>query len=279
MRLFVGVDISACLPPRERAGRATFQEEPERVMAGHSKWANIKHRKERQDAKRGKIFTKWIRELTVAARQGGGDPGSNPRLRLALDKALGANMSRDIIDRAIARGAGATEADNVEELTYEGYGPGGVAVMVECMTDNRNRTAAAVRHAFSKCGGNLGTDGSVAYLFERKGQISFAPGLDEDALTEAALEADADDVVGHEDGSFDVFTSFATFYAVRNALEAAGFKPADAEIVMQPTTSAELDLEGAEKVLKLIDMLEDLDDVQNVYSNADIPESVAEQLG
>ncbi|WP_434673644.1 YebC/PmpR family DNA-binding transcriptional regulator [Pseudomonas sp. R1-15] len=248
-------------------------------MAGHSKWANIKHRKERQDAKRGKIFTKWIRELTVAARQGGGDPGSNPRLRLALDKALGANMSRDIIDRAIARGAGATEADNVEELAYEGYGPGGVAVMVECMTDNRNRTAAAVRHAFSKCGGNLGTDGSVAYLFERKGQISFAPGIDEDALTEAALEADADDVVSHEDGSLDVFTSFASFYAVRNALEAAGFKPVDAEIVMQPTTSSELDLEGAEKVLKLIDMLEDLDDVQNVYSNADIPESVAEQLG
>ena len=159
------------------------------------------------------------------------------------------------------------------------YGPGGVAVMVECMTDNRNRTAAAVRHAFSKCGGNLGTDGSVAYLFERKGQISFAPGVDEDALMEAAMEADADDVVTHEDGSIDVFTSFAGFYSVRNALEAAGFKGDDAEIVMLPTTSAELDLEGAEKVLKLIDMLEDLDDVQNVYSNADIPESVAAQLG
>ena len=196
-------------------------------MAGHSKWANIKHRKERQDAKRGKIFTKWIRELTVAARQGGGDPGSNPRLRLALDKALSANMSRDIIDRAVARGAGATEADNVEELTYEGYGPGGVAVMVECMTDNRNRTAAAVRHAFSKCGGNLGTDGSVAYLFERKGQISFAPGVDEDALTEAALEADADDVVSHEDGSIDVFTSFTSFYAMRNALASVAFENGD----------------------------------------------------
>jgi YebC/PmpR family DNA-binding regulatory protein len=232
-------------------------------MAGHSKWANIKHRKERQDAKRGKIFTKWIRELTVAARQGGGDPGSNPRLRLALDKALGANMSRDIIDRAIARGTGAADTDDVVELTYEGYGPGGVAV----------------RHAFSKCGGNLGTDGSVAYLFERKGQISFAPGADEDALMEAAMEADADDVVTNEDGSIDVFTSFAGFYSVRNALEAAGFKGEDAEIVMLPTTSAELDLEGAEKVLKLIDMLEDLDDVQNVYSNADIPESVAAQLG
>ncbi|MHC6226930.1 YebC/PmpR family DNA-binding transcriptional regulator [Pseudomonas sp. X10] len=248
-------------------------------MAGHSKWANIKHRKERQDAKRGKIFTKWIRELTVAAKQGGGDPASNPRLRLALDKALGANMSRDIIERAIARGAGTTESDNVEELTYEGYGPGGVAIMVEAMTDNRNRTAAAVRHAFGKCGGNLGTDGSVAYLFERKGQISFAPGLEEDSLMEAAMEADADDVVVNDDGSFDVFTSFSGFYAVRSALEEAGFKAADAEIIMQPTTSAELDLEGAQKVLKLIDMLEDLDDVQNVYSNAQISDEIMEKLG
>lgn len=168
-------------------------------MAGHSKWANIKHRKERQDAKRGKVFTKWIRELTVAAKQGGPDPASNPRLRLALDKALGANMSRDIIDRAVARGAGTNESDNVEELSYEGYGPGGVAIMVEAMTDNRNRTAAAVRHAFTKCGGNLGTDGSVAYLFERKGQLSFAPGVEEDALMEAAMEADADDVVANDD--------------------------------------------------------------------------------
>ncbi|PLV17775.1 YebC/PmpR family DNA-binding transcriptional regulator [Pseudomonas guariconensis] len=248
-------------------------------MAGHSKWANIKHRKERQDAKRGKIFTKWIRELTVAAKQGGPDPASNPRLRLALDKALGANMSRDIIDRAVARGAGTNESDNVEELSYEGYGPGGVAIMVEAMTDNRNRTAAAVRHAFTKCGGNLGTDGSVAYLFERKGQISFAPGLDADTLMEAAMEADADDVVANDDGSFDVFTSFNSFYAVRNALEEAGFKAADAEIVMQPTTSAELDQEEAEKVLKLIDMLEDLDDVQNVYSNAEISDEIMEKLG
>jgi len=248
-------------------------------MAGHSKWANIKHRKERQDAKRGKIFTKWIRELTVAAKQGGGDPASNPRLRLALDKALGANMSRDIIDRAVARGAGTNESDNVEELSYEGYGPGGVAIMVEAMTDNRNRTAAAVRHAFTKCGGNLGTDGSVAYLFERKGQISFAPGIDEDALMEAAMEADADDVVANADGSFEVFTSFNSFYAVRNALEEAGFKAADAEIVMQPTTSAELDQESAEKVLKLIDMLEDLDDVQNVYSNAQISDEIMENIG
>ncbi|MDH1146067.1 YebC/PmpR family DNA-binding transcriptional regulator [Pseudomonas mosselii] len=250
-------------------------------MAGHSKWANIKHRKERQDAKRGKVFTKWIRELTVAAKQGGPDPASNPRLRLALDKALGANMSRDIIDRAVARGAGTNESDNVEELSYEGYGPGGVAIMVEAMTDNRNRTAAAVRHAFTKCGGNLGTDGSVAYLFERKGQISFAAELavDEEALMEAAMEADADDVVANDDGSFEVFTSFNSFYSVRNALEEAGFKASDAEIVMQPTTSAELDKDGAEKVLKLIDMLEDLDDVQNVYSNAQISDEIMETLG
>ncbi len=249
-------------------------------MAGHSKWANIKHRKERQDAKRGKIFTKWIRELTVAARQGGGDPGSNPRLRLALDKALSANMSRDIIDRAVARGAGATEADNVEELTYEGYGPGGVAVMVECMTDNRNRTAAAVRHAFSKCGGNLGTDGSVAYLFERKGQISFAPGVDEDALMEAALEAGADDVEMGEDGSALVWTSFTEFHAVNEALSAAGFKGEEAEIAMIPSINAPIaDLETAQKVFKLIDMLEDLDDVQNVYHNAEVADEIMEQLG
>ncbi|MBD1600578.1 YebC/PmpR family DNA-binding transcriptional regulator [Pseudomonas typographi] len=248
-------------------------------MAGHSKWANIKHRKERQDAKRGKVFTKWIRELTVAAKQGGADPAANPRLRLALDKALGANMSRDIIDRAIARGAGTNDSENVEELSYEGYGPGGVALMVEAMTDNRNRTAAAVRHAFSKCGGNLGTDGSVAYLFERKGQLSFAAGVDEDALIEAAVEAGADDVVAQDDGSVEVFTSFGDFYSVRTALEAAGFKAQDAEIIMQPSTSAELDKDLAEKVLKLIDMLEDLDDVQNVYSNASISDEILEQLG
>ena len=248
-------------------------------MAGHSKWANIKHRKERQDAKKGKIFTKWIRELTVAARQGGGDPGSNPRLRLALDKALGANMSRDIIDRAVARGAGAADTDDMVELSYEGYGPGGVAVMVECMTDNRNRTAAAVRHAFSKCGGNLGTDGSVAYLFERKGQITFAPGTDEDALMEAAMEADADDVEMGEDGSAMVSTSFADFLAVNEALTAAGFKGEEAEVAMIPSTMAPItDLDTAKKVLKLIDMLEDLDDVQNVYHNAEIPDEIMEQL-
>jgi len=248
-------------------------------MAGHSKWANIKHRKERQDAKKGKIFTKLIRELTVAARQGGGVPADNPRLRLAVDKALTANMTRDTIDRAIARGVGSSDGDNVEELTYEGYAPSGVAIIVEAMTDNRNRTAAEVRHAFSKCGGNLGTDGSVAYMFERKGQISFAPGVNEDALMEAALEAGADDVVSNDDGSIDVYTAFGDFISVNEALIAAGFKAEDAEVTMVPSTTAELDLETAQKVLKLIDMLEDLDDVQNVYSNADIPDEVMAQLG
>lgn len=247
-------------------------------MAGHSKWANIKHRKERQDAKRGKIFTKLIRELTVAAKQGGGIPDDNPRLRLAVDKALGANMSRDTIDRAIARGVGANDGENVEELIYEGYGPNGVAIMLEAMTDNRNRTAAEVRHAFNKNGGNLGTDGSVAYLFERKGQICFAPGIDEEAIMDAALEAGADDVVINDDGSVDVLTAFADFISVNEALKAAGYQAEEAEVTMIPTTQAELDLEGAQQIMRLIDALEDLDDVQNVYSNAEIPDDVMEQL-
>ena len=246
-------------------------------MAGHSKWANIKHRKERQDAKKGKIFTKWIRELTVAARQGGGDPGSNPRLRLALDKALGANMSRDIIDRAVARGAGAADTDDMVELSYEGYGPGGVAVMVECMTDNRNRTVAGVRHAFSKSGGALGTDGSVAYLFTKKGIISFA-NADEDALMEAALEAGADDVETNDDGSIDVYTSPFDFGTVLDALEAAGFKPENANVSMIPSTEVDLTADDAPKLLRLIDMLEDLDDVQEVYHNGTISDEVAATL-
>ena len=248
-------------------------------MAGHSKWANIKHRKAAQDAKRGKIFTKLIRELTVSAKVGGGNPADNPRLRAAVDKALGANMTRDTIDRAIARGAGSNDADNMEELTYEGYGAGGVAVLVEAMTDNRNRTVSEVRHAFGKCGGNLGTDGSVAYLFTRRGQLVFAAGVDEDALMEAALEAGAEDVVANDDGSFDVFTSFEEFGAVRDALDAAGFAAESADVAMIPSTEAELDLDTAQKVIKLIDMLEDLDDVQNVYSNASISDDIMEQLG
>jgi YebC/PmpR family DNA-binding regulatory protein len=247
-------------------------------MAGHSKWANIKHRKARQDAKRGKVFTKVIRELTVAAK-GGPNPADNPRLRAAVDKALSENMKRDTIDKAIARGAGTAEGDNYEEITYEGYGVGGVAFIVECMTDNRNRTVGEVRHAFTKRGGNLGTDGSVAYLFSRKGQISFEPGINEDKLMEAALEAGADDVVTNDDGSFDVMTSFEDYLNVKDALVAAGFTPANADIAMIPSITVPLDKEGAEKILGLVDMLEDLDDVQNVYTNADIPDEVMEQLG
>lgn len=247
-------------------------------MAGHSKWANIKHRKAAQDAKRGKIFTKLIRELVVAAKQGGPIPEDNPRLRAAVDKALSSNMTRDTIDRAIARGAGTNDSDNVEELTYEGYGPAGVAIYVEVMTDNRNRTVAEVRHAFSKHGGNLGTDGSVAYLFEKKGQICFSPDIDEDSVMEAALEAGAEDVVSNDDGSVDVVTEPADFSEVKATLIEAGLEPVNAEVTMIPSTTVALMDEDGEKVLKLIDRLEDLDDVQNVYSNADFPESLLESL-
>ncbi|NKI16698.1 YebC/PmpR family DNA-binding transcriptional regulator [Spongiibacter sp. KMU-166] len=247
-------------------------------MAGHSKWANIKHRKAAQDAKRGKIFTKLIRELVVAARAGGPLPEDNPRLRAAVDKALGANMKRDTIDKAIARGAGNAEGDNYDEITYEGYGPGGVAIYVECMTDNRNRTVAEVRHAFSRRGGNLGTDGSVAYLFTRLGQLVFAPGVDEEQLLELALEAGAEDVILHEDGSAEVLTPWESFHSVKDALEAAGLASDSADIVMQPGTTVVLDRAGAESVLGLIEMLEDLDDVQNVYSNAEIPDDILDEL-
>lgn len=247
-------------------------------MAGHSKWANIKHRKAAQDAKRGKIFTKIIRELTVAAKAGG-NPDDNPTLRATIDKALGANMKRDTIDKAIARGAGANDGDNYESVTYEGYGVGGIAVLVECLTDNRNRTVSEVRHAFTKRGGNLGTDGSVAYLFSRKGQMFYESGVDEDALMEAALEAGAEDVVTNDDGSIEVTTEFTDYISVKEALTSAGFAPASAEIAMIPSTTVALDKDGAEKVLALVDMLEDLDDVQNVYTNADIPEEVMEELG
>ncbi|WP_111641279.1 YebC/PmpR family DNA-binding transcriptional regulator [Marinimicrobium alkaliphilum] len=246
-------------------------------MAGHSKWANIKHRKAAQDAKRGKIFTKMIRELTVAAKSSP-NPEDNPRLRTAVDKALGANMKRDTIDKAIARGAGAADADNYEEVTYEGYGNAGVAVLVECMTDNKNRTVSEVRHAFSKRGGNLGTDGSVAYLFSRIGQISYPAGTDENRLMEAALEAGAEDVVTNSDGSYDVQTAFEDYFVVKDGLIAAGFEPENAEITMKPSTLIELDKAGAENLLALVDMLEDLDDVQNVYTNADIPDAVMEEL-
>ncbi len=241
-------------------------------MAGHSKFANIKHRKAAQDAKRGKIFTKLIRELVVAAKEGGGNPDDNPRLRAAVDKSLGANMKRDTIDKAILRGAGGAEGENYDELTYEGYGSGGVAILVETMTDNVNRTVSQVRAAFSKAGGNLGTSGSVAYLFEKKGQLSFEAGTDEDAIMEAALELGAEDVVSHDDGSIDVFTTPADFLDVKEGLVAANLAPAHAEVSMIPSTTAELDVEGGRKILRLLDTLEDLDDVQNVYHNAEIPE-------
>ncbi len=248
-------------------------------MAGHSKWANIKHRKAGQDAKRGKIFTKMLREISVAVKTSGPDAGSNPALRTAVDKALGANMRRDTIDNAIKKASGALDGDNFENIRYEGYGPGGTAVIVECLTDNRNRTVGEVRHAFAKAGGNLGTDGSVAYLFSKLGILSYAPGMDEDALMEAALEAGADDVVANDDGSVDVMTTPESYLQVKDALVAAGFTPDNAEITLQAATMTELDAETAEKMLRLIDRLEDLDDVQNVYSNADISEEIMEGLG
>lgn len=240
-------------------------------MAGHSKWANIKHRKGAQDAKRGKIFTKLIREISVAAKgSGGGDPTNNPSLRTAIDKALGANMKRDTIDNTIKKAIGAVDGVVYEEVRYEGYGPGGTAVMVNCLTDNRNRTVADVRHAFSKHGGNLGTDGSVAYMFRKVGIISYANQVDEDALMEVAMEAGAEDVVTNDDGSIDVFTTPEDYMTVKQAMLAAGLEPENAEVTMHADVKTELDSESAEKMLKLIDRLEDLDDVQDVYSNADI---------
>jgi len=247
-------------------------------MAGHSKWANIKHRKAAQDAKRGKVFTKVIRELVVATKAGGPNPEDNPRLRAAVDKALGSNMKRDTVDKAIARGAGAGEGDNYDEITYEGYAPGGIAVLVECMTDNRNRTVGDVRHGFSKRGGNLGTDGSVAYLFNRIGQLSYEPGVDEDRIMDAALEAGADDLKSNEDGSVDIEARWEEFLNVKEALITAGFEPAHAEVAMVAETTVPLDKDAAEKLLGLIDALEDLDDVQNVYTNAEISSEVLAQL-
>ena len=247
-------------------------------MSGHSKWANIKHRKAANDKKRGKVWTKLIREVTVAAREGGGDPDANPRLRLAMDKAFGANMPRDTVDRAIKRGAGGDEGESYDEIRYEGYGPGGTAVMVDCMTDNRNRTAAEVRHGFTKHGGNLGTDGSVSYLFSKQGVISFQPGTDEDAVMEVALESGAEDVVANDDGSLDVITTPEDFAAVKQALTEAGFDTEVAEVTFNASTQTELDQETAEKLLKMVDALEDLDDVQDVYHNADISDEIMAAL-
>ena len=241
-------------------------------MAGHSKWANIQHRKKAVDAKRGKIFTRINRELTVAAREGGGDPDTNPALRLAVEKANAANMPKDNIERAIKKATGDLEGVNYEEIKYEGYAPGGVAVMVDCLTDNRNRTVAAVRHVFTKYGGNLGTDGSVAYLFSKVGVLNFAPGTSEDEVMEVALEAGADDVVMADDGSIEVITSPEAYTDVTQAMKEAGLAPENSEITQRASLEVELDVENGEKVLRFLDALEDLDDTQDVFSNAQIPD-------
>ncbi len=241
-------------------------------MAGHSKWANIKHKKAAADAKRGKIFTRLIKEITVAARMGGADAGSNPRLRLAVDKAYDQNMPKDTIERAIKRGSGDLEGVSYEEVRYEGYGINGAAIMVDCLTDNKTRTVADVRHAFAKFGGNLGTDGSVAFLFTHCGQLLFSPGTDENRLMEAALEAGADDVVANDDGSFEVVTPPYEFSAVKATLEKAGFKSEFSEVTMKPQNETELSGEDAARMQKLLDALENLDDVQAVYTTAVLSE-------
>ncbi|TCM67062.1 YebC/PmpR family DNA-binding regulatory protein [Acinetobacter calcoaceticus] len=247
-------------------------------MAGHSKWANIKHRKAKQDASRGKVFTKYIRELTTAARLGGGDAASNPRLRAVVEKALSVNMTRDTINRAVQRGAGGEDNDDLKEITYEGYGVGGVAVIIETMTDNLNRTVPDVRHCFSKTNGNLGTAGSVAYMFTKRGEISFEDPSLEDRIMDVALEAGAEDIEVSEDGVL-VITTPESFGDVQDALAAAGLKSDNAEVVMSPSTKAEInDIDQAKLILKMIDMFEDLDDVQNVYTNVEFSDEVLEQL-
>ena len=248
-------------------------------MAGHSKWANIKHKKAKEDKKRGKIFTKLIREITVSARMGGGDSDANPRLRAAVMDAMANNMPKDTVKRAVDRGAGAGgDGANIEEILYEGYGAGGVAVMVYCMSDNRNRTVSEVRHAFTKCGGNLGTDGSVAYLFNKTGLIVIPAGVDEDRLMEVAIEAGADDVTQNSDGTFDVMTVWESVHDIKANIEAAGVDVTSAEVAMLPTTQTSVDKDTAEKILKLLDILDDVDDVQEVFSNADISDEVLQSL-
>jgi YebC/PmpR family DNA-binding regulatory protein len=242
-------------------------------MAGHSQWANIQHRKGRQDAKRGKIFTRLIKEITVASRLGGSDVSGNPRLRLAVDKALENNMPKDTIERAVKKGAGELDGVSYEEIRYEGYGISGAAVVVDCMTDNRMRTVAEVRHAFSKHGGNLGTDGSVAFLFTHCGQLLFAPGTNEEALMDAALDAGANDFIAHEDGSFEVVTGPFDFLSVKSALEEKKYQAEFAEVIMKPQNTIELEGDEAKKMQKLIDALESLDDVQEVYTSAVFDES------
>jgi len=247
-------------------------------MAGHSKWANIQHRKGAQDKKRGKLFTKLIKEITVAARMGGGDMEANPRLRLAVDKAKGQSMPKDNIERAVKRGSGELEGVDYIEIRYEGYGPGGTAVMVDCLTDNRNRTVADVRHAFTKFGGNLGADGSVNYLFNNVGQLMYPAGSDEDAVMEAAIDAGAEDVIPDDDHSIEVLTEPADYEAVRDKMIAAGHEPESAQLTMRASTSAQLEVKEATSMIKLLEMLEDLDDVQEVYSNADISDDVLAEI-
>lgn len=239
-------------------------------MAGHSKWANIRHKKGKTDAKRGKLFTRLIREVTVAARLGGADAASNPRLRAAIDTALSANMPKDTIERAAARGAGNLDSDSYEELRYEGYGPNGVAIVVDCMTDNRNRTVADVRHAFTKHGGNLGTDGSVSYLFKKVGLINVEGNVEEEALMEVAIDAGAEDVVQNEDGSYEITTAWEEISSVNDVLVSAGYNLVTSEVTMQAETTVSLAQEAAESMLKFLDALEEIDDVQKVYSNAEI---------
>jgi YebC/PmpR family DNA-binding regulatory protein len=243
-------------------------------MAGHSKWKNIRFRKDAQDARRGKLFTKFIREITVAARMGGAELANNPRLRAVIDKAFTANMTRETVERAIKRGIGGDDDAALMEIRYEGYGPNGVAVIIETMTDNRNRTVSEVRHALTKSGGQLGTDGSVVYLFNKRGELVFSPGCDENAIMELALEYGADDVMTDEDGSVTVLTSLESFMLLKEALEAKGFKAEEADINWHASVRNTLDKDTAEKVLKLVDMLEDLDDVQHVYTNADISDDI-----
>ena len=245
-------------------------------MAGHSKWANIQHRKKAQDAKRGKLFTRLIKEIVVAAKAGGSDLDANPSLRAAVDKAKSQSVPKDPIERAIKRGAGELDGSDFEEIRYEGYGPAGVAVIVDCLSDNRNRTVADVRHAFSKAGGNLGQSGSVAYLFSSLGVLLYSPEHDEDTVMEAALEAGAEDVIVADDGSIEVLTAAEDYVAVKHAMTEAGLEPEDSELTMRASTNVELDVDDARKVLRLVDLLENSDDVQDVYYNAEIPEEAYE---
>jgi YebC/PmpR family DNA-binding regulatory protein len=245
-------------------------------VAGHSKWANIQHRKKAQDAKRGKLFTRLIKEVVVAARAGGSDLDANASLRSAVDKAKSQSVPKDAIERAVKRGAGELDGSDYEEIRYEGYGPAGVAVIVECLSDNRNRTVADVRHAFSKAGGNLGQTGSVAYLFARVGVLFYSPEHDEDTIREAALEAGAEDVIVADDDSIEVLTAAEDYVAVKQAMTDAGLEPEDSDLTMRASANAELDLDDARKILRLVDLLETSDDVQDVYYNADIPEEAYE---